>query len=146
MAEHLGQLAMAEFTSFNLGQKISDPSSVEKVIPLIETHIDDFLRNKLKAQLPVVGMFVGDKTIQSLKIVFLQEIQNLLPELMRQFAGNLEKELDIRQIVINKLNGVSSFQLEKLLSREIRYAGIAGAITGFLVGLLQLAITILLNI
>ena len=75
-----GQIAAAEFSSFAaIEQKISDPRNMNKIKPLIETHIDDFLRIKLKDQMPMISMFIGDKTINTLKTVFMNEIEELFP-------------------------------------------------------------------
>src|SRR5512138_4044859 len=60
------------FSGEMIEQKITDPKNLQKIMPVVEEHIDDFLRNKLKKQMPVVGMFIGDKTINSLKEVFVR--------------------------------------------------------------------------
>jgi uncharacterized membrane protein YheB (UPF0754 family) len=145
LAEKSAGLVRAELATLNLQQKISDPSHLDKVLPMIEAHVDDFLRNKLKAQMPVISMFVGDKTIQSMKTIFMQEIQTLFPQVMKQFAGNLEENLNIEQTVINKVNAVSPGRIEKSLIKQIRWISLAGALTGFLIGLIQIIITILIN-
>src|SRR6266496_334031 len=105
-AEKLGRLVSTEFLSFtDIEQKISDPQNLKKVMPVIENHVDDFLRSKLKDKIPVLSMFIGEKTITSLKEVFMQEIETIFPEVMKQFAGNLKNELDLEEIVIKKVAG-----------------------------------------
>lgn len=146
-AEKLGRTISTEFLSFaDIEDKISNPENVKKILPLVETHIDDFLRNKLKEQMPMISMFIGDKTINNLKAVFMQEIEILFPTVMKQFAGNLQNELDIEKIVVAKVAGFSSDKLEELLlqimSKEFRFVEIIGGVIGFLIGLLQVIITI----
>lgn len=148
IAFKLGQIAAAEFSNFGgLEQKISDPANMEKIKPLIEIHIDDFLRNKLKEQMPMIGMFIGDKTINTLKVIFMQEIETLFPQVMQQFAGNLKSDLDIEQMVVSKISSLSSEKMESLLynnlAKEFRMASVLGAAIGLLVGLIQLAIIML---
>ena len=100
-AEKLGKLVSAEFLSFeDIEQKISNPENLKKVMPMIETHVDDFLRNRLKNEMPVISMFIGDKTIDNLKKLFMQEIEILLPQVMKQYAANLKSELDLKKILI----------------------------------------------
>jgi uncharacterized membrane protein YheB (UPF0754 family) len=145
-----GQIAAAEFSTFEgLEQKISDPKNMEKIKPLIETHIDDFLRNKLKEQMPMISLFIGDKTINTLKVVFMQEIEALFPQVMQQFAGNLKNDLDIEQMVVSKISGVSLEKIESLLysnlSKEFQMAAGIGALIGLLTGLIQLVIILLTN-
>jgi uncharacterized membrane protein YheB (UPF0754 family) len=149
IATKIGQVAAAEFSSAGLEQKISDPKNMEKLKPLIETHVDDFLRVKLKEQMPMISMFVGDKTINTLKGVFMQEIETLFPQVMGQFAGNLKNEINIEQMVVAKINNISPETIESALhrnlSKEFGMASLFGAAIGLLVGLIQLTIVLLTN-
>ena len=150
IADRIGKLVAAEFSSFTtIEQKISDPKNFEKVKPLIETHIDDFLRNKLKEEMPMISMFIGDKTINSLKTIFIKEIETLFPQVMQQFAGNLKNELNLEQLVSSRIAALSPEQIESLLYRnmikEIRIASLFGAAIGLFIGMIQLAIILLTN-
>ncbi len=147
-AEKLGKLVSAEFLSFtDIEQKISDPGNLKKIMPMIENHVDDFLRVKLKDQMPVLSMFIGDKTISSLKKVFMEEIEIIFPQVMKQFAGNLKNELDLENIVIEKVAGFSSDKLEdvlyQIMSKEFRFVEIIGAVIGFIIGVVQVVITLI---
>lgn len=147
-AEKLGKLVSAEFLSFSdIEQKISSPENLKKIMPMIENHIDDFLRHKLSEQMPVLSMFIGDKTINSLKEVFMKELEVLFPQVMKQYAGNLKTELDLEHIVIQKVSNFSSDKLEEILyqimAKEFRFVEIIGAVIGFIIGGVQVAITVL---
>ncbi len=145
-AEKLGKLVSAEFLSFDdIEQKISNPENLKKVMPMIETHVDEFLRNRLKDEMPVISMFIGDKTITNLKTMFMKEIESLFPQVMKQYAANLKNELDLEQIVIKKVAGFSSDKLEEVLyqimSKEFRFVEIIGAVIGLIIGIVQVLIT-----
>lgn len=145
-AEKLGKLVSAEFLSFDdIEQKISNPENLKKVMPMIEKHVDEFLRNRLKDEMPVISMFIGDKTITNLKTMFMKEIESLFPQVMKQYAANLKTELDLEQIVIKKVAGFSSDKLEEVLnqimSKEFRFVEIIGAVIGFIIGIVQILIT-----
>ncbi len=147
-AEKLGKLVSAEFLSFDdIEQKISSPENLKKIMPMIEDHIDDFLRTRLSTEMPVISMFIGDKTITKLKGSFMNEIELLFPQVMKQYAANLKSELDLEQIVINKVSGFSTDKLEEVLyqimSKEFRFVEIIGAVIGFIIGAVQVLITIL---
>ena len=146
-AEKLGKLVSAEFLSFDdIEQKISNPENLKKIMPMIENHMDDFLRNRLGAEMPVISMFIGDKTISKLKESFMKEIEVLFPQVMKQYATNLKDELDLEQIVIKKVAGFSSDKLEEVLyqimSKEFRFVEIIGAVIGFIIGALQVLLTL----
>ena len=145
-AEKLGKLVSAEFLSFDdIEQKISNPENLKKIMPMIENHMDDFLRNRLGKEMPVISMFIGDKTISKLKESFMKEIEVLFPQVMKQYATNLKDELDLEQIVIKKVAGFSSDKLEEVLyqimSKEFRFVEIIGAVIGFIIGVVQVIIT-----
>ncbi len=145
-AEKLGKLVSVEFLSFSdIEQKISDPQNLKKIMPMIENHVDDFLRNRLSNEMPVISMFIGDKTINKLKTAFMNEIEILFPQVMKQFAGNLKTELDLEHIVIKKVAGFSSDKLEEILyqimSKEFRFVEIIGAVIGFIIGIVQVIFT-----
>jgi uncharacterized membrane protein YheB (UPF0754 family) len=145
-AEKLGKLVSAEFLSFaDIEEKISNPENLKKIMPMIENHVDDFLRHRLQDEMPVISMFIGDKTINSLKKMFMQEIEMLFPQVMKQYAANLKTELDLEEIVIKKVSGFSSDKLEEILyqimSKEFRFVEIIGAVIGFIIGVVQVVIT-----
>ena len=119
-------------------------------MPLIEKHMDDFLRNKLKEKMPMISMFIGDKTINTLKEVFLKEIEDLFPQVMKQFAGNLKSELNIEQMVVTKI--IRHLRRTDWNQRFIRtwqknsaIAALSGAAIGLLIGVIQLVIILLID-
>ncbi len=149
-AQKLGKIVSEEFLSFDdIEKKISNPENLKKIIPMIENHVDDFLRYRMKDEMPVISMFIGDKTISNLKTMFMKEIETLLPMIMKQYAANLKNELDLEKIVIAKVSSFSSDKLEEVLnqimSKEFRFVEIIGAVIGFLIGTLQVLFTYLIN-
>jgi hypothetical protein len=44
-------------------------AQLDKVMPVIDAKLDDFFRHRLTEKLPMISMFIGDKTIQQLKTV-----------------------------------------------------------------------------
>lgn len=147
-AAKLGKLVGEELLSFkDIADKITNPENIEKVMPVVETHIDHFLRVKLAEKMPVISMFIGDKTINELKGVFMEELKTLFPTLMESYINNLQQDLDLEQIVTQKVAAFSSDKLEDILnsimSKEFRFVEIIGAVLGFIIGLLQIGITLL---
>lgn len=143
----LGKLVSSELLSFaEIEQKIADPVNVSKLLPVLETHIEIFLKEKLPVQIPMLGMLIGDKTIAQVKSVFIKELEELFPILMKQYMNTLQSELDLEKIVTEKVGKFSSDKLEEILnqimSTEFRFVEIIGAVLGFLIGLLQVFLTI----
>ncbi|MCA0382785.1 MAG: DUF445 family protein [Bacteroidetes bacterium] len=146
-AQKLGKLVSEELLSFDeIANTISSPENLDKLRPMIESHVDHFLREKLSAEMPMISMFIGDKTITKLKTVFMEELTTLFPSLMKEYAGELKQQLDLEKIVTEKVAGFSSDKLESILmqimAKEFRFVEILGGVLGFLIGLLQVAITV----
>lgn len=147
-AQRLGKIVSDEFLSFDdIEKKISSPENLKKIMPMIERHIDDFLRQRLSDEMPVISMFIGDKTIGRMKAAFMQEIETLFPVVMKEYAANLKTELDLEHIVTSKVSAFSSDKLEEILyqimSKEFRFVEIIGAVIGFIIGSLQVVLTLL---
>ena len=147
-AEKLGKLVSNELLSFNdIEGKITNPENLQKITPVVEAHIDDFLKNKLVEKMPMIGMFLGEKTIGQFKEVFLNEIQELFPVIMKNYMTNLQSDLDLERIVTEKVQGFSSDKLEDILnaimSKEFRFVEVIGAVLGFIIGVVQVLITVM---
>ena len=145
-AEKLGKMISAEFLSFeDIQQKITSPVNLQKLMPMIEAHVDNFLRNKLSDEMPFLSLFIGDKTIKSLKKIFMQELETLFPQIMKNYAGHLQHELDLEKIVTEKVSAFSTDKLEDILyqimSKEFRFVEILGGVIGFIIGIVQVLIT-----
>jgi uncharacterized membrane protein YheB (UPF0754 family) len=143
LAKQVGRTVSNEFSFADIEKKISDPANAKKILPLVEEHVDDFLRNKLKAKMPVIGMFIGDKTINSMKEIFLKEIEEMFPRILTQFAGNLQQELDVESMVTKRITSIPTAQMEKMAAPVLKYYLVIAAIMGFCVGLVNLAIFLL---
>jgi uncharacterized membrane protein YheB (UPF0754 family) len=150
IAESLGKIVGQELLSFgDIEQTITNPENVRKILPLAEEHIDNFLRNKLKESMPMIAMFIGDKTISQLKGVFMTELEELFPVIMKNYVANLRNDLDLERIVVDKIAAFSTDRLEAMLNqfltKEFRFVEVIGAALGFLIGLLQIMLTLLMK-
>ncbi len=127
-----GKQAASPLFSFDaIKRKATHPDNVQQIMPLVEAHIDHFLRQKLSAEMPMISMFIGEKTIQQLKGVFIAEIQTLFPEMISQYLDKLERELDLKQML--------AVQLKRPLLKAQAAAGAFGFVMGWIqVGLLLL--------
>jgi uncharacterized membrane protein YheB (UPF0754 family) len=150
IAESLGKIVGQELLSFgDIEKTITNPANVAKILPLAEEHIDHFLRTRLKESMPMIGMFIGDKTIGQLKAVFMKELEELFPVIMKNYVANLKNDLDLERIVVEKIANFSSDKLEamlnQILTKEFRFVEVIGAALGFFIGLLQIFLTLLMR-
>jgi uncharacterized membrane protein YheB (UPF0754 family) len=150
IAESLGKIVGQELLSFSdIEETITHPENVQKILPSAEKHIDHFLRVRLKESMPMISIFIGDKTINQLKTVFMQELAELFPVIMKSYINNLKHDLDLERIVVEKVAAFSSEKLEmmlnQILTKEFRFVEIIGAALGFFIGLLQIFLSLLMR-
>lgn len=132
-AEKLGKLVSEELLSFaDIQQKLVHPNNIQQLMPVVEEHIDQFLRKKLAEEMPVISMFIGENTIQQLKGIFMKELESLFPVIMQRYMGHLQQELDLEKIVTQKVASFSSDKLEdilqSILSKEFRFVELIGGV------------------
>jgi uncharacterized membrane protein YheB (UPF0754 family) len=149
-AQKAGVLVSNELVSFpEIEATITNEENVKKIMPLAEKHIDDFLRNKLKVAFPMIGMLIGEKTIGTLKTIFMNELETIFPIIIKGYVQNLQKDLDLENMVAAKIAALSADKLEaalyQALSKELRIAQIFFTILGFLIGLIQVSLIIALS-
>ena len=97
----------------------------------------------------MIAMFIGDKTINQLKTVFMKELEDLFPVIMKNYVAHLKDDLDLEKIVVDKIANFSSDRLEtmlnQILTKEFRFVEVIGAALGFFIGLLQIFLTLLMR-
>jgi uncharacterized membrane protein YheB (UPF0754 family) len=150
IAKAMAKLVSSEFLSSKaIGEKITSPENFKKIMPQVEHHIDNFLKVKLPQTMPMISMFIGDKTIAQLKTVFVSELELLFPEIMKDYMEKLQEETDLQKIIEEKIIAIPNAKIETLvingLNRELRMIKIIGGLTGFIIGAIQLVITLFIT-
>jgi uncharacterized membrane protein YheB (UPF0754 family) len=144
----LSQKIYEEIGDAEILQQLAGADTLEKVKPLIESHIDTFLHDKLKTAMPVVGMFIGEKISARLKELFMQELEDLFPSVMSQFIGGLSHSDQLRNEIVVKLSDIQIDTLEEGFydgfKKELFIGELFFAFVGLAAGVIQLAITIAL--
>ncbi len=145
LAMSIGGLVSKELFSIeDMKKGFQNPEHLEPVYAILDAKLDKFLKEKLPAAMPMLSMFMGDKAIGKVKEVLSKEFRESLPDMINTFTENMEKDMDIEKIVTEK---VESFSLEKLeavlytiMSKEFKFIEVVGAVLGFLIGVIQVAL------
>jgi uncharacterized membrane protein YheB (UPF0754 family) len=147
-AEKLGALVSKELISFDeIAQKINSPETVKRVLPIVEEKVDHFIKTKLSEEMPLLSMFINSKTLDNIKVGIVHEVELMFPEMIGQLTTGMKEELNIERIVTQKVSQFSSDKLEEILfsimSKEFKFVELVGAVLGFLIGILQIILTLL---
>lgn len=144
-AEALGAYAENELMDpAFLKEKIASPEILQKAMPVIEKHIDEFLHKKLKESLPVISMFIGERVLNQLKDLFVKELEKLFPVVMSGFVDDAAKSIDIKTEISKRVSTLDIQEIEKQFYQkqgsQINKLKWAAFLFGLLVGIIQLAI------
>ncbi len=139
IATLLGEKAEQLLPFSKIEEKIGDAALVEKAMPMIESHIDEFLTVKLPQEIPMLAMFVGNKTTDKIKEVFITQLRALFPKVMGTIVKDFKNTLNIKQAVENEFAQIDIAALlkEKLSGASKKFA-LAGLLLGLLIGFLNL--------
>ncbi len=144
----LAGLAASELIQLNeIAAQLNDPEALKELNPTIEKHLDNFLAVKLIEKLPVISVFLGESTVQKIKEAMMEEIEQLLPVVITQYTDTLVQKIDIERMVAAKVASLSAGKLDdelrSALKHEFRSLQLMGAIVGFLIGAIQLGLSLL---
>jgi uncharacterized membrane protein YheB (UPF0754 family) len=144
IAAATGRYISEQVISVNvISDKLTDPAKLQELRPVIESHIDNFLNQKLKEKMPAIAMFVGEKTIEMMKKSLMEEIDLLLPELLRKYIDNLTDNLNIGKMLTAEIDKLPDGRIEELLYTHSRKERLLFQLWGALVGLVIGVILIL---
>lgn len=142
IAENIGSMVANELISIReLLEKLKHPEQMDKINEVLDEKVAYYVDEIFPEKFPFLAMLVREKRRASLKKEFGEEIRVLLPELIDQYAGDIEEAISIQGTISEKIREMSPLALEELLmkvmAKEFRFIEIIGAIVGFLIGLLQ---------
>ncbi len=137
----IGAYADAQISLDAIEQQLVNPSSIEKLLPVAEEHIDTFLRIKLPIAMPMLAMFISDKLVAEMKAVFMTELKELFPVLIQQYFSNVKKSISVSHLISDRLNAIADDSIRALLTKHLQVITVACAATGFLCGCLYILLT-----
>lgn len=119
---------------------IADEKHIRPLMPLIEEHLDVLLRKKIKEKVPVLAALMGDKTLDKIKSAVMEELSLALPKLITGLGDNLQLHTKVEDLVRDKIMQMDLQRMiplwKRSLRKPLRYIALAGALTGFLIGLM----------
>lgn len=145
IASSIGQLVDQELLSIDeLFDKINTP----EIRGTLTDKIGGILKERLSELLPrIVPDRIGKKIGEVLEKILRQEAANIIRQSMDAGSKYLNEEVNIQQMVEDKINAFDLDELEKMIrgvtSNELTFIEILGGVLGFIIGLLQVAILLL---
>ncbi|MEE6186764.1 hypothetical protein [Niabella digestorum] len=143
--DSIGNKAAQLISTEKIESYLADPTLIGKAMPMIEKHIDEFLSVKLPQQIPMLSMFVGNKTTDKIKEVFVDQLQQLFPKVMTEIVTHAQDKFDIKTFVINELSSNDAItQTKNALASPLQKLQYIGLLSGFLIGIVNVLLLLLL--
>ncbi|HEY0298841.1 MAG TPA: hypothetical protein VGB84_06440 [Arachidicoccus sp.] len=105
IADKLTEIILSKKTAIDQG--VASPENMEKIIPDVETHIQEFLTVRLPQDLPMIAMFLGEKTTHQIKEVFMKELRVLFPNVISQYFNKMLNEQKLHEMILKQLSDTS---------------------------------------
>jgi uncharacterized membrane protein YheB (UPF0754 family) len=145
LAERLGRIVSKELFSFkDIKDRFTSTSTAIEINKVLDEKLEDFLDVKLKSSMPMLAMFLNKDSKAKIKDTLHLEFQNILPDILNKYSDKLEKDINIEEIVAQKVSTFSSDKLEQILfsimKKEFKLIEILGGVLGFIIGIIQLLI------
>jgi len=144
LAERLGRVVKRDLFSIEMvKEKLDNEPNRENIKASIMAELETYLLTKFKESNPMLGMLLNEKMMKQIKERIAAMLEDLVPKLMEQMTHKLD-EVDVEQMVFDKVNNFSNEKLEALLmsviKKELKFIELAGAFLGFIIGLIQVGI------
>jgi uncharacterized membrane protein YheB (UPF0754 family) len=148
LADKLGSLVAEElFSVKDVAEKLKELATSQESMELVGKRIEKTIREKLVKSFPMLAMFLTDEMVEKVTNLFKSELQDFLGESAQDLGKKLEESLDVKELVRNKVEAFSSDKLEQILfsimSKEFRFIELIGAILGFMIGCVQVGLTMI---
>lgn len=141
LAERLGSVVARELISVPmLLEKVNNEKTQAEIKTIVQEYVDSHLIDAIKGSNPMLAMFATDEVIAPIKLKIAEELEKLIPILLEKVGSKME-DVNIEALVAEKVNNFSNEKLEEILmsvmKKEFKFIELAGAILGFLIGLIQ---------
>lgn len=123
---------------------LSGAVNFDHIRPLIEEHVDEFLGHKLGKEMPMIGMFIGDKTIAQLKGIFMKELAEIFPLVMNRYVSELSENFEMN-ILFENISGAASATVNDLDRNLLSFIPLYTALTALAIGFVQVLVVFLLS-
>lgn len=140
VAEKLGHMIATElFSSSDIRSSMTHNTDIVRRV--IEEKIDHYLTNTFSNNHPLVSIFFTEKRKMRIKTELSLEVEKAAPDVIDQYLTDIEREINVAEIVREKIEQLPSSKLEELilgvLHKEFRFIESIGAVIGFLIGCFQ---------
>ena len=149
IAASLGAMIERDLLSHeDIQAALANADTTLEATAFLNEQVDLFIQN-LSAQNPMIGMFVQGPLLEQVKGMLATQMSQKFPDFMGRVVEKVEDRIDVSEIVRTKIEKFDLSKLEAIIyeisSRELKTIEVLGGVLGFIVGLGQVAIMLVLG-
>lgn len=146
LAQSIGRAVAEEIISLaEVLDRVDIPGLREELVAAVSRHVEERLQGSMARLLPSQWRAALVGYVQD---VVARETGLLMDSLIERVRGRVEERIDLEALVAEKILALNLDELEalviRLAGRELRAIVVLGAVLGFLIGLGQMGLTLLL--
>ena len=124
--------------------KISANDIEENIGAIADKMLDSRLKKEIVKNFPMAAFFLSDSMLEKIKGIIKKSILENKEEMISVFADYLEEKVDIKKIIVEKVNNFSLEKIEEIIislaKKELKHIEYIGAVLGGIIGLVQFAV------
>ncbi|MGL5797852.1 MAG: DUF445 domain-containing protein, partial [Cetobacterium sp.] len=142
----LAETIQSELISIkDITKKLSNANIEIQMENVIEEILEQKLASEITSKFPMLAMFLNESTLNKIKEIIKSSIMENKDKIIKMLFQTLEKNVDFKEIIIEKVDAFSLEELERIVfslaKKELKHIEIVGAILGGLIGMVQFAVT-----
>ena len=147
LARRLGKVVAEELlSSESIREHVANEETHDDLRDAVDKEVDSYLRNRReRLGYRIFQTIFHDKLLEQLKVRILVEVEGMIPNLVHGMGEKIA-QLDVEDVVSKQVQGFDSRKIEdmlkSILQRELHFIELAGAVLGFFIGVLQVAIVL----
>lgn len=119
----------------------------DSVKSMLDEKLEEFIDRELFSFNPLIASFVNNDIKAKIKSAINNEIIKLLPDLGERISNAIEKNLNVKELITDRVKSFDLHKLESIIldisSKELKAIEIYGGVLGLLIGIIQVIIILL---
>lgn len=145
IGESIAEVVDNELVSMkDIISKISLDDMEENISLMIDKIFEKRLKEEIVKNFPMAALFLSDSMLDKIKNIIKKAILENKEEIVSIFVNYLEKRVDIKEIIIEKINNFSLEKIEEIIislaKKELKHIEYIGAVLGGIIGLVQFCV------
>ena len=124
--------------------KISSEDIEENIGAVVDRILESRLKEEIIKNFPMAAFFLSESMLDKIRNIIKQSILENKDEMMTVFAEYLGNKVDIKSIIVEKVNAFSLEKIEEMIitlaKKELKHIEYIGAVLGGVIGLVQFAV------